>query len=77
MAAFYILDPVELGIYMAMSLNNCFHCQVLKSEDYIINKIESYCCKLGNKALLLKQIKAGDNDNNENIVVWFTICQSI
>ena len=68
-AAFYILDPVELGIYMATSLNDRFHYQVLKNEEHIITKIECYCQKLGKKAPLLKRIKAGENYKDDNIVV--------
>ena len=68
-AAFYIIDPVESGIYMATSLNDRFHYQVLQSEAFIIEEIESHCRKLGNKAPLLKRIKAGENYDDENIVV--------
>ena len=69
MAAFYILDPVELGIYMATLLNDHFHYQVRKNEEYIITEIEKYCLKLGKKASLLKRIKAGENYKDDNIVV--------
>ena len=69
MAAFYILDPVELGIYMATLLNDHFHYQVRKKEEYIITEIEKYCLKLGKKASLLKRIKAGENYKDDNIVV--------
>ena len=68
-AAFYILDPVESGIYMTTSLNDRFHYQVLQSEAHIIEEIESHCRKLGNKAPVLKRIKGGENYDDENIVV--------
>ena len=32
----YILDPVEIGVYVATSLNDRFHYQVLKSEESVI-----------------------------------------
>ena len=42
-AAFYVLEPVEVGIYMASSLNDRFHYQVRKSEDYLIRLMEAFC----------------------------------
>ena len=42
-AVIYILEPVLLGFYLATSLNDRVHYQVLKSEVEIIEAIENYC----------------------------------
>ena len=42
-AAFYMLEPVEVGIYIASSLNDRFYYQVRKSENYLIHLIEAFC----------------------------------
>ena len=42
-AAFYVLEPVEVGIYIATSLNDRFHYQVRKSEKYLICLMEAFC----------------------------------
>ena len=42
-AVIYIIEPVLLGFYLATSLNDRVHYQVLKSEVEIIEAIENYC----------------------------------
>ena len=41
----YILDPVDMGVYLAKSLNDRFHYQVSQSEESIIAEIEKFCKK--------------------------------
>lgn len=65
-AAFYVLEPVEVGIYIATSLNDRFHYQVRKSEKYLICLMEAFCLESKKK---FEIIKAGMNYHDENILV--------
>jgi hypothetical protein len=58
-SAFYVLEPVELGVYMAESLNNRFHYQILKTEEYILDNIRAFVSK--NPTTKLHVIGPGKN----------------
>ena len=65
----YILDPVEIGVYVATSLNDRFHYQVLKSEESVITDIEKFCHPKSKTVPTLIRIPAGKNHHDENIIV--------
>ena len=65
----YILDPVELGVYIAMSLNDRFHYQVLKTEESVIDAIEDFCRKNGKASPELIRVPKGKNHSDDNILV--------
>ena len=65
----YILDPVEMGVYLATSLNDRFHYQVLKSEESVITAIEKFCKPKNKTVPRLIRIPAGKNHSDDNIIV--------
>ena len=66
--AFYILDPVEVGMYLATSLHDRFHYQVKKSDEWILDKITSFCTNSKGKCKF-HRVQAGENHHDKNILV--------
>ena len=58
-----------LGFYLATSLNDRVHYQVLKSEVEIIEAIENYCHPKKKKKPEIIRIGAGKNHHDDNILV--------
>ena len=63
---FYVLDPVELGVYVAQSLNDRFHYQVGRDEEHILHQIQEFC--RGSSSVFV-QITAAMNYHDNNITV--------
>lgn len=76
---FYILEPVELGIYIATSLHDRFHYQVKWSEqETILGRIFKFCNdKSRKKKCRYVVIGQGENYNDKNIIVVHRPSQAI
>jgi hypothetical protein len=64
---FYVLSPVELGVYIASSLHDRFHYQVKRSEQVILHKMEEFC--RSNRGTEFRMIGSTENYRDNNILV--------
>ena len=65
---FYILEPVELGMYVAKSLHDRFHYQIKRSEKHILDQIVAFC-KQSRGRCKYKMVGPGKNHIDDNILV--------
>ena len=75
-AFFYVLEPVQMGLYIAKSLNDHFHYQVAKKDSWIIHGIKKHCkdSKSASKFVLVRE---GENFKDDNILVVHNPSQPI
>jgi hypothetical protein len=66
-AVFYIMEPAAVGVYLAASLHDRFHYQIKKSEESILQQIQSYC--VGSQKTKCVIISRNQNYHDEHLTV--------
>jgi hypothetical protein len=65
---FYVLEPVDMGVYLARSLNDSFHYQILKSEEAILDHIKQFCKSNPKSKIHVVSQKQNYHDSNITVI---------